>query len=424
MSFFTFYYYHFVLLKLSTPVVCSFADDSQRYIPSFVKRTRIPAISDAPILDPSENPQKRWPVAILSHGLGGTFNTYSYLAGCLASCGLVVFAIEHRDGSAPVSAVRNEDGSVRLVDYKRLSHDPEPEILDARNEQLRFRMTELDLLYSIVEQLEGGKTFTNLATKFAKKKQVDFPVFASKLDLSPSKVAWMGHSFGAATMVQFLKSVYWSRSFPEPAQNSTKASVSYTTAKNGPLARQVTSKSPVVLLDLWTMPLRPERSRWFYEQPLPCFDAKSPTSTTVLSIMSQEFQNYSDLFRRTKYLLSGNPEKSGVNLKETTGKPAQYGPKLFVVKDSAHLSQSDFGLLFPYVTKRFMGAAEPERIINLNARAILQMLRENDIPVRPIKRIEEDAKLGEGAESPDDDNVILKADGKVRSWNTIALEAR
>jgi len=43
---------------------------------------------------------------IFSHGLGGTRNSYSHLVGSLASHGTVVFAIEHRDGSAPTTFIR------------------------------------------------------------------------------------------------------------------------------------------------------------------------------------------------------------------------------------------------------------------------------------------------------------------------------
>jgi len=43
---------------------------------------------------------------IFSHGLGGTRNSYAHLVGSIASYGTVVFAIEHRDGSAPTTFIR------------------------------------------------------------------------------------------------------------------------------------------------------------------------------------------------------------------------------------------------------------------------------------------------------------------------------
>jgi platelet-activating factor acetylhydrolase len=85
-----------------------------------------------------DEPDQSFPLIVFSHGLGGGRTTYRYAAvplyGCtgtdeltpyvcsqycgeLASQGYIVAAIEHRDGSGPITVVRLEDGTERVVDY-------------------------------------------------------------------------------------------------------------------------------------------------------------------------------------------------------------------------------------------------------------------------------------------------------------------
>ncbi len=52
----------------------------------------------------------RWPVVIFSHGLAGSRLTYSQYCGELASHGVIVAAVEHRDGSGIKTLVRARPG--------------------------------------------------------------------------------------------------------------------------------------------------------------------------------------------------------------------------------------------------------------------------------------------------------------------------
>ena len=72
---------------------------------------------------------------------------------------------------------------------------------------------------------------------------------------------------------------------------------------------------------------------------------------------------------------------------------------MFYPLHSQHFNQSDFGLLFPWITKRFAKAEEPDHIIDLNVRAMVQVMREAGIEVA-------------GAEDRD----ILDTGKSVRSW--------
>ena len=78
---------------------------------------------------------------------------------------------------------------------------------------------------------------------------------------------------------------------------------------------------------------------------------------------------------------------------------------MFYVEHSQHFNQSDFGVLFPHLTRRFAKAEEPERILELNTRAMVEVMREAGIEV---------------ASEADED--ILRTDSKIRSWMAVPLK--
>jgi len=78
---------------------------------------------------------------------------------------------------------------------------------------------------------------------------------------------------------------------------------------------------------------------------------------------------------------------------------------MFYVQNSQHFNQSDFGILFPYLTRRFTKAEEPERVLELNTRAMVQLMRESGIEV-----------------AGEDDFEILDGDSDIRSWVPIPDE--
>ena len=198
---------------------CPFSMESSqtngfRYIPfsRFLLHTTIPAQQDAKLATPPSG-QDRWPVMVFSHGLSGTRNAYSHITGSLASHGMVVIAPEHRDGSAPISFIHNQDGSPpKVISYWTLQHYPESEVYqyvaDSRNHQLKIRLWEFGLIHDALQKVDLGKHLTNLASEA---KNLDLlSMFTSKLDVhTPGRIAWSGHSFGAAAVVQFIKSVFY-----------------------------------------------------------------------------------------------------------------------------------------------------------------------------------------------------------------------
>ena len=313
---------------------------------------------------------------------------------------MVVVAPDHRDGSCPISFITEpETENLKSVDYISLPHKPLPEVEEGRNNQLRTRCWELDKIHDAILKLDAGKNVTNLQ---ASKGPSRLPIFEGRLDVKrPGKISWAGHSFGATTMVQFLKSVYHNGSvlFEDPSSE---------------LKQQITPASPISLLDLWAMPLSGSSTSQLWDQPLPSY-CGTPSSVP-LAILSKGFYKWSTNFEYTLKTIC--PPAS----------QATEQPHIFYPISSAHLSQSDFGLLYPWLTRKVMKADEPERTLRLNIRAILEQLRRSGIEVESTSALDLEIEQDQEVDLPADgwplgqDHKILRADGKVRGWVAVDVD--
>ena len=380
------------------------------YFPGLFYHITIPAKQNASLRKASTK-TGRWPVMVFSHGLGGSRNAYSHLLGSVASHGLVVVAAEHRDGSAPITYIRatapndshpldSEKVNVgvssngRPVQYKALPHNPSHEVEGARNEQLRIRLWELGLIHEALLALDQGEDRTHLdahvSSSLRQPPHGILQMFRHQLEIhEPGTISWAGHSFGAATTVQFIKSVFYSPSVANHSDDHfPNYSALYVPSPSSNLVHQITPSTPVVLLDLWTLPLRGESTRWLWSRPMPCYAPSGPGGRRLLAILSEAFFQWSANLRDTKAVLHQHP----TSMSQKTALP---GPRIFYPVSSAHLSQSDFGILFPWFTRKVFNANHPERAVRLNARAILQLLRDNAIEVAPTSR-QDMEKPGEG----------------------------
>ena len=396
------------------------ADSVLRYSSWLIRRITIPALQNAPIL-PSPSKSKRWPVLVFSHGLGGTCNSYSQITGSLSSHGIIVVAPEHRDGSGPITFVRDETGPTpsSSVEYQRIAHDATPEVLGARGKQLKIRLWEFGLIYDLLARLDAGQAVTNL-----NKDPSDLTIFRSILDIHrPGAMTWAGHSFGAASVVQFVKSIYYASMYQAPAAYKPL----YLPLQDSQLVRQITPMSVMVLLDIWMLPLTQEDTHWLLDQPLPCyFLSNENRSTSVLAILSEGFFKWNSNLVRTKEMLSAK------------GRDNLHAPHICYAESSVHFSQSDFGVLFPWLTKVAFKAKDPERILRLNVRAILELMRRNgqEVADTPIADLEiEEKKRGTTGDSEfasvesktlsatiGQDSDILLRDGSVRGWIALDLD--
>ncbi|RAL62856.1 hypothetical protein DID88_004697 [Monilinia fructigena] len=219
----------------------------------------------------------------------------------------------------------------------------------------------------------------------------------------PGKIAFAGHSFGAATVVQFIKSVFYT---PESSSAPKSYRPLYSPLPKSSICHQITPNNPIVLLDCWCFPLRSQATRWLWDRPLPSYAPSGPGGSAILAVESQAFFKWTEHFNATKRLLSADPS---LHNPSSDGKSE---PHFYYPTSSAHLSQSDFGILFPWVTKKVFAAEEPERIMRLNVRAVMQLLRERGIEVSKTRK--EDLELEVDEEETNDDVKIFGRDGGVR----------
>ncbi|KZZ97422.1 phospholipase A2 [Moelleriella libera RCEF 2490] len=354
------------------------------FLPRHLHYTTIPVHKNALAVTP-ETKDKRFPTMIFSHGLGGGRNSYSYIAGSLASHGVVVVCPEHRDGSAVVSFIRQAERPSRffssstrhIVPYERIGHDVTPEVHASREAQLRTRLWELGLIHDAVLAIDQGRTFTNLNLTTPTLEHL-----IGRLDVhEPGHIIFGGHSFGAATMYQFLKCTYYA----DVSQVAAMEKPLFTPTRDSSIRKQVTEKNVTLLLDMWCFPLLAPNSRPLSRLPLPIYaDVPSaPGGTALLAVESEAFHNWTEHLHVKAKLLSPDPTAKAVTsrLFERPSGIKLPEPNFFYAAKSAHLSQSDFGILFPWLTKKMFDADSPERTLRLNLRAQLQLFRDNGIPV-------------------------------------------
>lgn len=374
----------------------------------------IPAIRNAKLLEaPTKN--RRWPVMVFSHGLGGTRNAYSHLLGSLSSHGVVVIAPEHRDGSAPVSCIHDEPGSApRPIEYRSLPHRQSPEVERGRDDQLKIRLWELGLIHEALIKIDRGEPLLNVLAERLTGTNGDLAMFKSALDVhTPGSISWSGHSFGAATIVQLVKLVFYHSAKGAP---STYRPL-FQPSASSQIAHQITPLSPISLLDLWCMPLLSKSTKWLNTLPLPCYAPKGPGGSNLIAILSEAFFKWESNLTQTKRTISEDPS---LDTPINTSHPAPY---VFYPVSSAHLSQSDFGILFPWLTRKALKAEDPARTLRLNTRAILEMLRRNGVEVADTSALDMEGAASNGHTtegSTGHDYKILRNDGSIKGW--VALE--
>ncbi|KAI9467366.1 platelet-activating factor acetylhydrolase, isoform II-domain-containing protein [Lactarius psammicola] len=178
-------------------------------VPAFVNAPPLQRSKDTHV-DPSQGP---WPLVIFSHGLGGGRTTYSQLCTHLASSGKVVLAIEHRDGTSPITwPLSGETGKryphyyvkpddVIWDDVKETSGFSDPRFA-FRADQLELRKREIYLSYyafrKLVQTGERGDLQTMDELPF------DWASWAGDWVRCDEGVSLIGHSFGGATVFAIL----------------------------------------------------------------------------------------------------------------------------------------------------------------------------------------------------------------------------
>lgn len=173
----------------------------------------IPAKVDVPLLQQSKDDGMdgidQFPVIVLSHGDVSSRTDYTAYCGELASRGVVVATIEHRDGSCPGSIVHLPDGKQKKVLLFRADQlKPEKESKEVSNDdwrfkKLAFRDAEIEETVKVLQDLNSGEG-EDIFQKNYRNEGKDLGDWSKRLNVSELVIA--GHSFGATGALQALKS--------------------------------------------------------------------------------------------------------------------------------------------------------------------------------------------------------------------------
>ncbi|PWN37644.1 uncharacterized protein FA14DRAFT_153009 [Meira miltonrushii] len=174
--------------------------------------------SPADTAPPSAKPNTDlFPVGVFSHGMAGTRTTYSSYLSELASHGMIIASVEHRDGSATYTQVKKKDDDGKIIEQDRLytkfddlefdqkENGEETTVWDMRKSQVNLRKIEMLEALDVLHQLnEGnGDQLAQDSTRSFDNEQAKLSQWKSRLDME--NVWALGHSYGGATSIEILR---------------------------------------------------------------------------------------------------------------------------------------------------------------------------------------------------------------------------
>ncbi|KAK8026387.1 Platelet-activating factor acetylhydrolase [Apiospora marii] len=356
-----------------------------------------------------------FPVIFFSHGLGGTRTVCSAVCGELASHGYVVVAMEHRDGSCartfvnvapqesdgantpaagtddsrpPPTRIKRKKGGVDyyVVDYLFPEGNPwdtapnNDRGVDTamRSAQLDMRLAEIREVHRVVGLLNAGRgeevARANLRRKGNRASSsrgldgVDWASWRGRLRLDRDVTA-MGHSFGGTTTIRLLR--HPGTHFEWVGQG--------------------------ILLDTWGMPILEDENDEKVEEKADdtgtdtetgadTNKASTPRSSSSNSNRSGHSMGQCQRGRHgecAKPLLSVGSEAfmywqpNRRALDRVCAEARRHGQPAWslTLRGTAHLSQTDFGLLFPRMQTYVMKTTiDPRRAIDLTTGLVLDFI--------------------------------------------------
>lgn len=193
----------------------------------------IPAQIGAPLLSPDSisstttttaiSDDGTLPVMVFSHGMLSSRTDYTAYLGSLASRGIVVAALEHRDGSSPASRLAATPGrawryyfGLRDLDPASFTDEGDSEGQDQdqgsnntpalKRAQLAFRTAEINAAVSVLQGLNTDPTAIHEknARALPAARFFDPSLFTARLNTSHITLA--GHSYGGTGALQALSS--------------------------------------------------------------------------------------------------------------------------------------------------------------------------------------------------------------------------
>jgi platelet-activating factor acetylhydrolase len=345
---------------------------------------KLPAIAGAPLADPCSEKAKapppmdpietgnfgsdpaKFPLIIFSHGLAGSRLSYSQFCGELASHGVIVAAMEHRDGSGISSLVRvpqpnspsngTKAGSgigkmsvpyfaFENVGQRSFAEKPSEKEAGLRKAQMDMRSAEIMECLHIMREIDrgNGEEIAKSSTRgLTSKLGEHVPKGRRKLERSKLEAEQMkswkgrvdsefpclvGHSFGACSVIEMQRKPH---------------------KTEGRDDKEVKAPFPFsILFDPWVEPLE-----WRGEGEAP--DPR-PMIAPAFAINSESFTIWKDHFMKLKRIMHDSREAD----KDRHG-------WLFTLCGCQHLDFSDFPFLLPHVFRSTVG---PKQTISVFCRA-------------------------------------------------------
>eukprot|EP00092_Neocalanus_flemingeri_P022208 GFUD01024087.1.p1 GENE.GFUD01024087.1~~GFUD01024087.1.p1 ORF type:complete len:469 (+),score=121.47 GFUD01024087.1:48-1409(+) len=138
-----------------------------------------------------------WPVVVFSHGMGCNRFNMSQLCYQLASQGVMVVAVEHREGSGFGTFYMNGD-TVENIPHLQVPVDENE--YRVRNKQINHRCEEVLRAIDLLVKINAGEAITNVIDKNNNAVKSDLTILKSSMDLT-NNLYLAGHSFGGSTVL-------------------------------------------------------------------------------------------------------------------------------------------------------------------------------------------------------------------------------
>ncbi|POS73268.1 PAF-acetylhydrolase family member [Diaporthe helianthi] len=202
------------------------------------------------------------PVIIFTHGMLSSRTDYTHYLGELASRGVVVAAIEHRDGSSPASPIikAGEDDAARASTRWRYAFGlddlaPPPDGSAARLDtpalkeaQLSFREAEIEATVDVLRALDSAPPSSSPFPNSRAPRNVDMSTFKGRLDTKALTIA--GHSYGGTGALRALRP-----NLADPARLPFSGAVVLDPGKSsGPLNADVRVPLAICHSSTWSKP--------------------------------------------------------------------------------------------------------------------------------------------------------------------------
>lgn len=318
-----------------------------------------------------DNEQPNFPVIVFSHGLGGSRTMASSICGGLASYGVVVMAMEHRDGSGARTFVNLPPGKEahRNLDDEEVDEDPEHTKKEEKTEKRKPSKRPAKSYYKVDYLFPQGNARD---TDPNNPKGVDFELRRAQIDM---RLAEIEEAYYVLTMIndgrgeevrdinlrkkgtvgsssKGLEGIEWQDWRGRlHLENVTMAGHSFGGATSVAVVRKFPWVGQAVLLDAWGILLNTGE------------DMEQQIRKPILSIGSEAFMHWQENYERVEEICREGRDQGALCWQMT-------------IRGSTHLSQTDFAVLYPnWMALLVKTLVNPRRALFLTVESILEFLR-------------------------------------------------